>query len=88
MGQKVIIRFCWESGLSSASINHLTTFCRLFVHYACLRLCFAIVHFNPKQLSLFRLLTLINASADRIGYIASFSSMLEPLHAVKNRFLT
>jgi len=31
MGQKVIIRFWWESGLSSASRNHLTTFCRPFV---------------------------------------------------------
>jgi len=45
MGQKVIIRFWWESGLSSASKNHLTTFCRPFVHYACLRLCSAVVHF-------------------------------------------
>jgi len=45
MGQKVIIRFWWESRLSSASRNHLTTFCRPFFHYACLRLCFAIVHF-------------------------------------------
>jgi len=45
MGQKVIIRFWWESGLSPASRNHLTTFCRPFVHYACLRVCSAIVHF-------------------------------------------
>jgi len=29
MGQKVIIRFWWESGLSSASRNHLTTFAHL-----------------------------------------------------------
>jgi len=29
MGQKVIIRFWWESGLSSASRNHLTIFCKL-----------------------------------------------------------
>jgi len=36
MGQKVIIKFWWESGLSSASRNHLTTFCRSFVCYACL----------------------------------------------------
>jgi len=36
MGQKVIIRFWWESGLSSASRNHLTTFCRPLVHYVCL----------------------------------------------------
>jgi len=26
MGQNVIIRIWWESGLSSASSNHLTTF--------------------------------------------------------------
>jgi len=45
MGQKVIIRFWWESGLSSASRNHLTTFCRPFVRYACLRLFSAMVHF-------------------------------------------
>jgi len=45
MGQKVMIRFRWESGLSSASRNHLTTFCRSSVHYECLRLCSAIVHF-------------------------------------------
>jgi len=36
MGKKVIIRFWWESGSSSASRNHLTTFCRPFVHCACL----------------------------------------------------
>jgi len=36
MGQKVIITFWWESGWSSTSRNHLTTFCRPFVHYACL----------------------------------------------------
>ena len=45
MGQKVIIRFLWESGLSSASRNHLTTFCRPFVHSTCLRSCSAVVHF-------------------------------------------
>jgi len=36
MAQKVIIRFRGESALSSASRNHLTTFCRRFVHYSCL----------------------------------------------------
>jgi len=41
----LIIRFWWESGLSSASRNHLTTFCKPFAHYACLRLCSAIVYF-------------------------------------------
>jgi len=44
-GQKVIFRFWGESPLSYASRNHLTTFCRPYVHYACLRLCSAIVHF-------------------------------------------
>ena len=46
MGQKVIIRFWWESGLLSASRNQLTTFCRPFAHYACLRLCTAIIHLS------------------------------------------
>jgi len=36
MGQKVIIMFWWEFGLSFASRNHLTTFCRSSIHYACL----------------------------------------------------
>jgi len=45
MGRKVIIKFRWESWLSAASRNHLTTFCRPFVHHACLRSCSAIVHF-------------------------------------------
>jgi len=45
MGQKAIIRFWWEYGLSSASRNYLTTFRRPFVHHACLRLCSAVVHF-------------------------------------------
>jgi len=50
MDQKVIIRFWWECGLSSASRNHLTTFCRPFAHYACLRLCSAIAHFIQNSL--------------------------------------
>jgi len=38
----------------------------------------------PKQLSLFCLLWLISASADRIGYITSFCSMIKLLHELKN----
>jgi len=34
MRQKVISRFRWESRLSSAFRNHLTTFCRPFVYHA------------------------------------------------------
>jgi len=62
-GQKVIIRFLWESGLSSASRNHLTTFCRPFVHYACFRLCSAIVYFIRNNC--LNLQWLISEGADR-----------------------
>ena len=37
-----------------------------------------------KQLSLFCLLRLISASAERIGYITNFCSMIELLHEFKN----
>jgi len=40
--------------------------------------------FHPKQLSLFCLLRLIGVSADRIGYITSFCSMIKLLHKLKN----
>jgi len=40
-----VVIIWWESGLSSACRNHLTTFCRPFVHYACLTWCSAIFHF-------------------------------------------
>jgi len=38
----------------------------------------------PKQLSLFCLLWLSSASADRSGYIVNFCSMIELLHELKN----
>jgi len=38
MSQKVITRFWEVPGLSSASRNHLITFCRPSVHNTCLRL--------------------------------------------------
>jgi len=84
MGQKVIIRFWWESGLSSDSRNHLTTFCKPFVHYACFKVVFRDSSLYPKQLSLFCLLRLISASAHRNGYLTNFSSMIELLHELKN----
>jgi len=40
----------------------------------------------PKQLSLFCLIRLISASADRNGYISNFCSMIELLHELKNSF--
>jgi len=55
MGQKVVIRFRWESALSSASRNHLTTFCRPFVHYTCLDCVPRSLY--PQQLHLFCLLS-------------------------------
>ena len=41
-----MIMFWCEFGLSYAARNHLTTFCRPSIHYACLRLCSAIVHLS------------------------------------------
>jgi len=38
----------------------------------------------PKPLSLFYLLWLISASADRIGYNINFCSMMKLLHELKN----
>jgi len=38
----------------------------------------------PKQLSLFSLLQLSSASADRIGYITNFCIMIKLLHELKN----
>ena len=38
----------------------------------------------PNQLPLFCLLRLISASADRIGYITNFCSMITPLHELNN----
>jgi len=40
--------------------------------------------FSSKKLSLFYLLWLISASADRIGYITKLGSMIELLHELKN----
>jgi len=40
----------------------------------------------PKQLSSFCLLRLISASADRIGYISNFCSIIELLHELINSF--
>ena len=85
MGQKAIIRCWWESGLSSTSRNHLTTFGRPFVHYASSRFCFGIVHFIRNNCFLFCLLWLSSASAGRIGYITSFCSMIKLLHELKKR---
>ena len=39
---------------------------------------------NPKQLSLFCLLGLISASADRIAKITNLCSIIELLHELKN----
>ena len=83
MGQKVIIRFWWESWLSSESRNHLTSYFRLFVHYACLKDALRDSSLYPKQLSLFCLLWPISASADRIGYMTKFCSMIKLMHELK-----
>ena len=61
-GQKVIIRFWWKYGLSSASRNHLTTFYRPFAHYGCFKIVFRDSSLHPKQFSLFCLLWLMSAN--------------------------
>jgi len=85
MGQKVIIRFWWESGSSSASRNHITTFCRPFVHCACFKIVSHDSSLSPKKpLHLFCFLRLISASDDPIGYITNFCIMIELLHERKH----
>ena len=61
--------------------NHLTTFCRPFVHYACLRLCSAIVHFIRNNCLYFvcygwsaHALTAL-ATSPIYGYITEFSNI-------------
>jgi len=84
MGQKLIIIFCWEFGsiVCAQKLSH---------HFLqTLHLMFKIVFCDstryPKQLSLFCLLRLISASAERIGYISNFYSMIKLLHELKNSF--
>jgi len=79
MGKKVIIMFRREFELSSASKNRITTFSRPFVHYACLRLCSAIVHFIRKNFLYF-----VSESCN--GYITNFCNIIESLHELKTVF--
>jgi len=65
MGQKLIIRFLWESGLLSASRNH-HHFLQTFRPLRMFKIVFRDSSLYPKQLSLFCLIMLISASADRI----------------------
>jgi len=86
MSQKVIITFWWEFGLSSASRNHLTTFLQTFRPLHLFKIVLRDSSLYPKQWSLFCLLRLISASADRNGYISNFCSMIGLLHELKNSF--
>jgi len=62
MGQKVIIRLWWESGLSSASRNHLTAFWDFSPTLRMFKIVFRYSSLYPKQLSLFCLLWLISTN--------------------------
>jgi len=78
MGQKVIIRFWWESGLSSVqkpSHHFLQTFRPLRM----IKIVFRDSSLYPKQLPLFYLLWRISATTNRIGYTTNFCSMLNEL---------
>jgi len=82
MRQKVIIMFWWESGycLRPETISPLLETFRL---QHMLKIVFRDSLLYPKQLSLFCLVWPISASADRIGYITEFYSMIELLHELK-----
>jgi len=84
MGQKVVIKFWWESG--SGLRLHPETISPLFADLSSSKHiydCIPNSSLYPKQLSLFCLLWLISASADRIGYITSFCSMMKLLHELQ-----
>jgi len=59
-------------------MNHLVTFSVSKTDFTCR------LRQSKGILSLFRVLRLISASPDRIGYITNFSSMIELLHDLKN----
>jgi len=82
MGQKVIIGFGGnlDYRLDLPSHHFLQTFrpLRMFT------ILFRDSSLYQKQLSLFCLLWMISASADRIGFITIFCRMNEMLHKLKN----
>jgi len=80
---KVIIRFWWESGLSSAS-RHISQRFASLRPLRTFKIVFRGSSLYPKQLSLFCLLWLISACADRICYSADLYCMTELLHELKN----
>jgi len=84
MSHKVIIRFRWESALSSASRNHFIVFLQTSRPLRMFKIVFCDRSLYPKQLSFFCLLWLISASADPIGYINNFCSTIEWLHKLIN----
>jgi len=83
-GPKVIIRFWWGSGLSSASKEPSHHFLQTFRLLRMFKIVFHDGSLYHKQLPLFCLLMLISASADSIGYITNFGRMIELLHELKN----
>jgi len=68
MGQKVVIRFWWESGSSSASRNQSHHFLQTFRPLCMFKIVFHDSSLYPKPMHLFCLLRLISASANPIGY--------------------
>jgi len=84
MGQKVIILVLvgiWVIVCIQKPSHH---FLQTFRSLRMFKIVFCGSSLHPKQLSLFCLLWLISASADRIGYITCFCSMTELLQELKN----
>jgi len=88
MGQKVIIVFWWEIWVIVCVQKPPHHFLQTLHPLRMSKIVFRDSSLYPKQLSLFCLLRLISASADRNGYISNFCSMIELLHELKKSFFS
>ena len=83
MGQKVIIRSggIFVIGCVQKPSHH---FVQIFRPLRMFKIVLRDSSLYPKRLTLFCLLWLISAKADRIGFIIIFCSMIKLLHKLKN----
>jgi len=88
MGQKLIIMFWWEIWIIACVQKPPQHFLQTLHLPRMFKIVFHDISLYPKQLSLFCLLRLISASADRNGNISNFCSMIELLHELKKSFFS
>ena len=84
MGQKVIIGFLVGIRVIVCVKEPSQHFLQTFRPPRMFKIVFRDSSLYPKQLSLFCLLRLVSASADRIDYITNFCSMIELVHELIN----